>query len=124
MRDATNLVEDWVATWHQPDPELRGRAIARLWAEDCVYRNTRTEYHGRAGIEQAVRQAHERFVAEGGYVFRIARIDTNHEAVRYTWEMVSATGGDAEASGTHVALLDSDGRLQNDHQFVDKQFAG
>jgi uncharacterized protein (TIGR02246 family) len=124
MSEATSVIEDWVATWHQPDPGVRAHAIAQLWAEDCVYRNTRAEYHGRAGIEEAVTQAHERFVADGAYVFKIARVDTNHDAIRYTWAMVPAAGGDPEAIGTHVALLDSDGRFQNDHQFVDKQFAG
>ena len=123
MTDVPTVIEDWVATWHQSDPELRARAIAALWAEDCVYRNTRAEYHGRAGIEQAVTEAHQHFVADGGYAFRIARVDTNHDAVRYTWEMVPAAGGPPEAIGTHVALTDPDGRLQNDHQFIDKQVA-
>jgi uncharacterized protein (TIGR02246 family) len=124
MSDVTRVIEDWVATWHQPDADVRARAIAELWVEDCVYRNSRAEYRGRAGIEEAVAQAHERFIADGGYSFRIARVDTNHDAIRYTWEMVPTGGGDPEAIGTHVALVTPDGRLQNDHQFVDMRFAG
>ncbi len=54
---------------------------------------------------------------------RIARVDTNHDAVRYTWEMVPAAGETPEAIGTHVALMNLDGGSQNDHQFIDKQVA-
>jgi hypothetical protein len=123
MEDPRSTVEAFMASWHEPDAQQRSQSIATLWEEDCVYRNARAEFRGHTGIAEAVAQAHQRFVAEGGYVFRLARLDANHDAVRYTWEMVPASGGEPEAIGTHVVLLGEDGRMRNDHQFTDKPFS-
>lgn len=34
--------------------------------------------------------------------------------------MVRARGGEPDSIGTHVAVVGADGRLVNDHQFIDK----
>lgn len=113
------LVEKYVATWSQPDPEIRRKNIADIWSEDAVYKNATTEYVGRAGIEVAVTEAYDMFVTKG-YVIKVAAVDTNHEAVRYTWEMFPPGGTEPEAIGTQVVVLDTDGRMVRDHQFLDK----
>lgn len=88
-----------------------------------MYRNARAEFHGRAGIEEAVTAAYNAF-GLNGFVFRLAGLDTNHDAVRYRWEMVPAAGGEPDSIGTHIAVVDSDGRLVSDHQFIDKPPSG
>jgi hypothetical protein len=85
--------------------------------------NATAEFQGRSRIEQAVTQAHDAFAANG-YRFQIASVQTNHDAVRYRWEMVPAAGGEPDSIGTHVAMLDKDGRLISDHQFIDKPPSG
>jgi nuclear transport factor 2 (NTF2) superfamily protein len=119
MQDTNEMIERWVASWHEPDPDRRRATIDELWAADCAYRNVRAEFIGRDGIQDAVTAAHETWV-EPGYAFRVARIDVNHDAVRYTWEMVRSDGEEPASVGTHFALLDAAGRLVNDHQFIDK----
>lgn len=119
MRDIETIVAKYVASWEQPDAGLRREVIAELWAEDAVYRNPIAEFHGRSGIEDAVTEAYDMFVTKG-YVFRVAKVDSNHDVVRYTWEMTQVGDTEPEAVGTQVVSLDADGRMLCDHQFVDK----
>jgi nuclear transport factor 2 (NTF2) superfamily protein len=119
MGDIDAMIEKYVASWNEEDSAARRRVIDEIWAADGVYRNASTEFTGRNGIEDAVSEAYEAFTANG-YVFRVASIDTNHDAVRYRWEMVPAAGGDPDSIGTHMATLGTGGRLVSDHQFIDK----
>jgi hypothetical protein len=119
MTDLDAMIEKYVSSWNEPDPEARRRVIDEVWATDGVYRNATTEFARRAGIEAAVTDAYEAFRAKG-YVFKLAALDRNHDVVRYRWEMVSLTGGQADSIGTHVATVGTDGRLVSDHQFIDR----
>jgi nuclear transport factor 2 (NTF2) superfamily protein len=119
MGDIDALIRKYVASWNEEDAAARRRVIDEVWAADGVYRNASTEFAGQSGIAEAVSEAYEAFTTNG-YMFRVATIDTNHDAVRYRWEMVPAAGGDPDSIGTHVAMLDMDGRLISDHQFIDK----
>jgi nuclear transport factor 2 (NTF2) superfamily protein len=123
MSDINTTIEKFVSSWNDPDAEARRQVIDEIWSEDGVYRNARAEYPGRAGIEEAVTNAYNAFTANG-FVFRLASLDTNHDAVRYRWEMVPAQGGEPDSIGTHVAMLGADGRLVSDHQFIDKPPSG
>jgi hypothetical protein len=118
MTNLDSMIEKYVSSWNEPDPEARRRVIDEVWTADGVYRNATTEFAGRAGIEAAVTQAYDAFSAKG-YVFKLAAVDRNHDAIRYRWEMVPATGGQADSIGTHVAIVGSNGRLVSDHQFID-----
>jgi SnoaL-like domain len=119
MSDIQTTVESYIATWSEPDPEIRREAVAELWAEDAFYRNQFGEYHGRAGIERAVGEAYELF-ATRGFTFTVDRIDVNHDVVRWVWHVLPPGGGAPEAVGTQVVSLDADGRMVRDHQFVDR----
>jgi hypothetical protein len=110
----------YVAIWHEPDAEVRRKAIAELWAEDGVYFNSDTEFRGLKGVEDAVTEAYEAFI-KNGYVFNVVYVDTNHDAVRYQWKMLPAAGGPPAAIGTHVFTVGADDRIVCDHQFIDQQ---
>ena len=123
MTNIDTTIEKWVASWNDPNSAARRRVIDEIWAADGVYRNARTEFTGQTGIEDAVTQAYDAFSANG-FVFRVASVDTNHDAVRYRWEMFPADGGDPDSIGTHVAMVGTDGRFVTDHQFIDKAPSG
>jgi SnoaL-like domain len=123
MTDINTTIEKFVSSWNEPDAAVRRQVIDEVWSQDGVYRNAASEYPGRAGIAQAVDEAYQAFGANG-FVFRLASIDTNHDAVRYRWEMVPAAGGEPDSVGTHVAMVGQDGRLVSDHQFIDKPPSG
>ncbi|MGC0423498.1 nuclear transport factor 2 family protein [Embleya sp. AB8] len=118
MSDIEASVEKYVATWAEPDPEIRRANLAELWAPNCVYSNAGTVYRGLEGIELAVTEAYDHFVPRG-FGFRVARIDITQEAVRYQWEVFPVAGGEPTMIGTQVVVLDADGRMLRDHQFID-----
>jgi nuclear transport factor 2 (NTF2) superfamily protein len=123
MESAEAMIDRFVASWNEPDPAQRRQVIDDIWSGDGVYSNVTTEYEGRNGIEQAVTEAYDAFTANG-YRFQVRSVQTNHDAVRYQWEMVPAAGGEADSIGTHIAMLGTDGRLVSDHQFIDKPPTG
>ena len=116
-------VERYVASWGEPDPAVRRGVVAELWSPEAVYKNSTTEYFGLDGIETAVAEAYEMFMSKG-YVTKVRAVDTNHEAVRYTWELTAPGGTEPIALGTQIVTLDADGRMVRDHQFLDKAPTG
>lgn len=120
MTTIEETVQKYVASWSEPDPAIRRATVAELWSPDALYKNATTEFPGRKGIEEAVQEVWDLFTSKG-FTVQVGRVDANHEAVRYTWELF-APGATAEpvALGTQVVTLDAEGRMVRDYQFVDK----
>jgi len=116
--EITQLVDRYIAFWHEPDAEQRRRSVAHLWAEDGVQFTQSREIRGHKALEERVETAHEEFVKTGGFIFRrLGDAQGHHNAVKFNWEMVPAGGGDVAASGTIFLLLSDDGRIRFDYQF-------
>lgn len=81
----------------------------------------RLEARGHLALEDRVSRAYEQFVAPGEFRFsshgNAARLG---DLVKFNWEMVPASGGDAAAVGLEVLELDSDGRIRLDYQFIER----
>jgi hypothetical protein len=97
---------------------VRRAAIAGLWSDQAVYRNSGAEFRGYEWITDAVTEAYEAFIRKG-YEFKVVKADSNHNAVRYTWKMIPRGGGEVASIGTHFAEFDALGQIIQDHQFVD-----
>jgi hypothetical protein len=54
MTDLNDFITRYVATWNEPDPDVRRQWIAGTWSERTSLFNRIKEYHGHAGIEAAV----------------------------------------------------------------------
>jgi hypothetical protein len=134
--NAKDLVERYVAMWNEPDAEVRHKAIRELWAHDAThaveapeearaiardvgFRTATLDARGYDELDYRVTSAHESFVAPGTYVFRsqgnAARLGN---IVKFNWEMVT-NDGDVAASGLDVFVVDDDGRIRADYQFVE-----
>jgi hypothetical protein len=133
----TELVNRFVGLWNDPDPERRRATIRELWTEDgeqvlqppqemreaaasLGFPPPRLEVRGHEGIERRVTRAHDDFVAAGGLAFRsrgnVERLD---DVVKFNWEMAPAQGGEVQAVGLEVFLLDRDGRIRTNYQFIE-----
>lgn len=118
MNEITQLVDRYIAIWHEPNAEQRRRSVAQLWAEDGVQFLPSREMRGHQALEERVEAAHEEFVQTGGFRFRrLGDVQRHHDALMFTWEMVPAGGGDVVATGTIFLLLSEDGRIRLDYQF-------
>jgi hypothetical protein len=136
MTDATTLADRYVAVWNEPDPTRRRAAVEQLWSEDASHtlqppQEIRTaadalgvavdlEARGHAALEDRVTKSHHQFVQQGGFVFRPAGDAARlRDMVKLRWEMVPRAGGDVAATGLQILLLDADGRIRLDYQFIE-----
>jgi hypothetical protein len=78
------------------------------------------EVRGYAAIQTRAARAYQEFVAPGEYVFRprdnAARL---RNIVEFNWEMVSTTTGEVAGVGLEVLVLDDQGRITVDYQFIE-----
>jgi hypothetical protein len=110
----------YIAVWNEPDAATRNAAVAGLWSAGARACTGANEYVGVDAITQRVTAAYEKFVLGQGCIFRqLGSTDAHHDGVRIRWEMVPASGGNAVSGGTQFLLLDHDGRVRSDHQFID-----
>lgn len=128
------LADRYVAVWNEPSAQARRAAVGELWAEDGVHVLQPPEeavqaaeklsitpvFQARGHTELAARvdRAYEEFVAPGTMTFRrrgdVARV---HDVVRLSWEAVA--GGEVVGWGTDFLILDADGRIRADYQFIE-----
>jgi len=135
--DPHELASRYVAVWNQPDAQLRRTAIHDLWAEDGAhilqppqeiqkaatalgFTSTTLEARGHGALETRVTRAYEEFVAPGAFTFtprdNAGRL---HNVVKFNWEMVPTGGGDVAGAGLEILILDEDGRIKTDYQFIE-----
>lgn len=115
------LAERYIASWNEPDPELRHKLIEELWAEDAAYHNRFFVAAGREMIEYAVANAHSEYFSKGFSFKSCNDAHGHHNGVRFGWVMVSTETGDVDTFGEDFLILDEDGRIRIDYQFGMKQ---
>ncbi|MGW0810132.1 nuclear transport factor 2 family protein [Nonomuraea sp. NPDC002799] len=112
-----NLIERYLATWNETDPDARAKAVAELWTEDGVYTDPLADVAGHAGIAAVIEGAQGMFP---GLVFTPGEVyDAHHHVARFTWHLGPA-GGEPVAVGFDVVELAEDGRIRRVLGFLDK----
>lgn len=115
---ATDFVTQYVGIWNERDGEIRRALVRDLWADDAVEWTENNEYRGHAALEERVTGAHQEFVVNGGFQFRLADPPaTHHGAVTFRVEMVPVAGGVPVWVGDIFLLRDGDGRIREDYHF-------
>ena len=109
----------YVSMWNEPDPAARRRLVEELWTPDCANFTRTIEVHGHEALEQRVRSSYEKWVRDGGCLFRPGGAESHHGAVRLRWEMVSTGDGRVVSVGLEFLLLAGDGRIREDYQFIE-----
>jgi hypothetical protein len=135
--DPRELVGRYVAVWNEPDPELRRKAIHELWAKDGAhilqppqeireaaarlgFISTTFQARGHDALDVRVTRAYEEFVAPGEFTFQPRdNADRLGNVVKFNWEMVPSGGGEAAGAGLEILILDEDGRIKTDYQFIE-----
>lgn len=135
--DPRELVRRYVAVWNEPDAELRRKAIHELWAEDGAhllqppqeirqaaaglgFPSTTLQARGHDALEVRVTRAHAEFVAPGEFTFKPRdNADRLGNIVKFNWEMVPTGGGEVAGIGLEILILDEDGRIKTDYQFIE-----
>jgi uncharacterized protein len=120
LNGSAELAERYMTVWNESDSQARRAAVAQIWSEDARCCTPNGNYVGLEAIEGRVAAAYDKWVAQEGFVFRArAGIDEHHAGMRVRWDMVPSAGGEAVSSGAQFLLLDDDGRVRYDYQFMD-----
>jgi hypothetical protein len=118
MIDAQQLAERYIAAWNESDPEKRRQAIAELWTPDGRHYVDTREARGYDALEKRVVGSYEKNVRGRGNGFRAKGARALRDAVTFFWEMLPAHGDTALATGLEVLIVDGEGRIRVDYQFV------
>lgn len=119
MYDAQRLADRYVAVWNETDMPTRRRAIAELWAPAGVHYVDTREAHGYDALDKRITSSHEKNVRDGGHRFRAAKgARALRNAVTFFWEMLPADSEKVVATGLEFLIVDAQGRILSDYQFV------
>jgi hypothetical protein len=109
----------YVALWNEPDAARRRAAIESLWAPDGSNYTPSIEAVGYDEIEARVARSYDKFVGPGTHRFRLGMpAAAHHNVVKVQWDMVEVATGAVASAGLEFLVLDADGRIHSDHQFV------
>jgi hypothetical protein len=116
MLDAQTLADRYVAAWNERDADRRRKAIAALWSPDGQRPGGAREY---GVLARRLPGSRERHVGHDGARFRAARNARRlSDVVTFRWEMLPADSETVLESGLEFLIVDDEGRILIDHQFV------
>ena len=112
-----DVIERYIASWNQTDPQLRRKLVDEVWAQDATYIDPLAEAHGRDAIDATIAAVQAQFP---GLTFTLLdSVDTHHQQARFSWGL-GPEGAEPLAIGFDVAVADSEGRLTSVLGFLDK----
>lgn len=117
MDNLTTIIDRYIAVWNEPDPDVRRRRIAGVWAPNGTTCYRLLDARGHEAIESRVIGSWERWLREGKYVFQSVKAVSYRQAIKLDFAVVATGGGKVEAGGLCYLLLDRDGRIVHDYQF-------
>jgi hypothetical protein len=114
-----DLVERYIAVWHEPDTSKRRSAIETIWTPEGAHYSPTLEARGYDELAARVLRSHNRWVVEQHYAFRsTGDVHAHHDAITFTWEMYDRESGAIESVGQDFLVLAPDGRARAIYQFV------
>jgi hypothetical protein len=120
MEDLERFTSRYVEMWNTADAARRLELLRELWSENAANFTQTLEARGYEAIEARVTRSYETYVAPGTYVFRAQRqAASHHNAVKIDWQMIFRETGDVASTGTEFIVLDCDGKIRDDYQFLD-----
>jgi hypothetical protein len=109
MTDITTLIDGYIATWNEADPQRRRALVAQTWTNDGSYVDPLMTGTGTDGIDAMIAGAQQQFP---GHRFELAGApDAHHDRVRFTWHLKPVDGDDVVAIGHDFGVVADDGRL-------------
>ena len=111
------IVERYLASWNETDPERRRKLVDELWADQASYVDPLAEAHGREEIDSVIAAAQAQFP---GFVFTLAGpVDAHHNQARFSWGL-GLPDAEPLVIGFDVAIATEDGKLEAVLGFLDK----
>jgi hypothetical protein len=110
MSDITTTIDAYLAALTEADPARRAALIERAWASDGRFVDPLFDVAGHAALGELATGVIAQYPDHS--FRRTSGVDTHHDRARYTFEF-AAPDGTIVVTGTDVAALAPDGRLQS-----------
>jgi hypothetical protein len=107
-RTVTELVDEHLATWSEPDAERRLQRIAECWEADGALIDPPLQGQGHDGISALMAAMQEHYPDHA--FARCSAVDAHHDTFRVAWELRGPTG-DAALGGLDVGVISADNKL-------------
>jgi hypothetical protein len=108
-RTITDLIDEHLDTWSEPDPARRLERIQSIWEADGGIVDPPLDGHGHEGINALMGTMQTHYPEHR--VVRTSEVDAHHDTFRVAWGL-SGPAGDLALTGIDVGLLSEDGRVQ------------
>jgi hypothetical protein len=108
MAEIAGVIDTYIASWNEADPERRRALVGQTWSDDGSYLDPLMSGQGADEIAAMIGAAQQQFP---GHRFELAfGPDAHNDRVRFAWSLVGADG--PVAAGVDFATLAADGRLR------------
>jgi SnoaL-like domain len=118
MTSVESVLDGYTQTWNEHDPARRRELAAKLYAPDAYYANQGGGYRGLEEVVRAITRNYDGFLSKG-FTFEVADGAAGHHgSVRVPWRMLGPDGVTVAAAGMQFLILDDNGLVASDHQFI------
>jgi hypothetical protein len=111
----TTVVDTYIASWNETDPERRRALVEETFSEDARYLDPLMAGEGRDGTDAMIAAAQAQYP---GHRFELSSgPDAHNDVVRFAWTLHGPDG--PVANGVDFGTLDEDGRLRHVTGFLE-----
>lgn len=103
-------IDEYVATWNETDPVLRGQMIARIWTADGYYADRGAQARGYAQISANIERVHRKF--PNRIYGRTGGVFHHRDRARFEWAIIDP-GGRPTFGGVAYARFAADDRIRS-----------
>jgi hypothetical protein len=109
MTDRTQVIDEYVATWNEPDSDARLAMISQVWTADGYYADRGAEARGHAQINANIDRVHRKFPDR--IYGRTSELFNFRDRARFEWAIIDPFGRPT-FGGVAYAKFAGDGRLR------------
>lgn len=110
-RTAAEALENYFASWNEPDAGKRAALLEACWAKDGTYTDPTAHVEGREALVAHIGGFLGNPQFKGFSIVRISGIDEHHDSFRFEWEMRNPAGQPI-TKGMDYGEIDSDGNIR------------
>ena len=104
----TTVVDTYLATWNEADPDKRAEMVAQAWTPEGRYVDPLQEAKGHTALTAMAPNVHQLY--PGARFRRQSGVDAHHGFIRFAWDLANEDGS-VVVVGIDVGSLADDGRL-------------
>jgi hypothetical protein len=116
--EAQDLADRYIAVWTEVDATERRKSIAPLWMPGGRHYVGTREVQGYDALESRIIESHEKWVRDKGNRLRATEAKILHDSITFYWKMLPPAGDTKLAVGLEFVILNEQGRIVTDYQYI------